>query len=99
MAYDSESLRLAEHFLQDEPRTTGDAADLAQVIQTAVEDWFASRMPKCAQCDGSGVIARSIHFPCGYVGPGPVPDCARNVSDAKCDCCGGSGWTEKEVAF
>lgn len=99
MSYDSESLRLAEHFLTDEPRTAGDAAELAQVIQTAIEDWLNGRMPKCERCDGSGEIARSIYFPCSYVSAGPVPDHARGVSGAKCDGCGGSGWTEKEIAF
>lgn len=99
MSYDSESLRLAEHFLQDESRTNGDAQELAQVIQTAVEDWFNSRMPKCERCDGSGEIARSIYFPCGFVAAGPVSEHARGVAASKCDLCGGSGWTEKEIAF
>lgn len=98
MAYDSESVRLAEHFLQDEPRTTGDAAELAQVIQTAVEDWFNARIPKCERCDGSGEIAVSVQT-LAFVGAGPVPDYASGVAGAKCDCCGGSGWTEKEIAF
>jgi hypothetical protein len=41
--YDSKSLDLAEHFLQDETRKAGDAHELALEIQQAVEDWFAQR--------------------------------------------------------
>jgi hypothetical protein len=43
MSYDSKSLDLAEHFLADGPRTAGDAAELAQAIQTVVEDWLSAR--------------------------------------------------------
>lgn len=42
-SYDSKSLDLAEHFLQDERRKPGDAHSLAIDIQQAVEDWFLHR--------------------------------------------------------
>jgi hypothetical protein len=43
-SYDEECEHLARHFLADEP-SLSDAAvgDLAQAIQTCVEDWFFSR--------------------------------------------------------
>lgn len=43
-SYDEECEQLARHFLADEP-SISDAAipDLAQAIQTCVEDWFFSR--------------------------------------------------------
>ncbi len=46
----------------------------------------------CPRCNGSGTIACSIYFPCGYVAPGPVPEDARGVYEAKCDECGGIGY-------
>lgn len=45
-SYDPDCGTLAERFLADaartgeRPRTAGDAADLAQDIQGAIEDWF-----------------------------------------------------------
>lgn len=42
---------------------------------------------KCERCNGSGEIAVSIYFPCGYVGPGPVPDYATGVVASRCDEC------------
>lgn len=40
--YDSKSLDLAEHFLQDETglNTVSNCEELARVIQQAVEDWI-----------------------------------------------------------
>lgn len=46
---------------------------------------------ECPRCNGSGEVARNVYFPCGYVGPGPVPEYVRGVSAAKCDRCDGSG--------
>lgn len=41
MSYDSECLKLADHFLQDSPpEISRKRNDLAQTIQGAVEDWF-----------------------------------------------------------
>ncbi len=41
LSYDSECEKLARHFLTDKPDATdADAADLAQDIQDAIEDWF-----------------------------------------------------------
>ncbi len=45
MSYDSKCFDLAEAFLSDThpefQAKSGDTMDLAQVIQTAIEDWFA----------------------------------------------------------
>ncbi len=45
MSYDRKCLDLAEHFMSDEPEMNCEEAcdELAQVIQTAVEDWIADR--------------------------------------------------------
>lgn len=44
MSYDSRCSDLAEVFLADESDVTpADIADLAQTIQTAIEDWLGSR--------------------------------------------------------
>lgn len=41
MTYDEKCLDLAQHFLADEPGTDPlDAAELAQAIQTMIEDWL-----------------------------------------------------------
>lgn len=40
---DEKSFALAEHFLQDHPRTEDDTWHLAEVIQGEVEDWFGYR--------------------------------------------------------
>lgn len=45
----------------------------------------------CERCAGSGVIGLRNTFPMTYVGPGPVPDCARNITETKCDACYGGG--------
>jgi len=42
MSYDTHSYELAEHFTQDEDVTEQQREDLAQTIQTAVEDWFSN---------------------------------------------------------
>lgn len=42
MSYDTKCEELAEHFLQDEEHDQNDVAELAQVIQDAVENWFVS---------------------------------------------------------
>lgn len=52
--YDTESLELAEYFLQDEgwyeampPQKQKEAsAELAKVIQTAIEEWLETQGPK-----------------------------------------------------
>jgi hypothetical protein len=46
---------------------------------------------ECHRCNGTGEIARSVHYPMAYRGPGPVPDDARGVTAAKCDRCDGTG--------
>jgi len=46
---------------------------------------------KCLQCNGSGTVANSVYFPCDYAGPGPVPEYATRVYEAKCDECDGHG--------
>lgn len=92
MSYDSECLRVAEYFLSDEKKATPKDADkLAQIIQDAIESYISYELDPCERCAGSGQIARSIHFPCGYVAPGPVPDDARGVAASPCDLCDGSG--------
>ena len=46
MTYDVMCLVLARHFLTDEPASDeSDAADLAQDIQGAVEDWLEFTLP------------------------------------------------------
>lgn len=40
---DQSCIDLAEHFLQDEPHTDKDVADLSECIQDIVEDWFFIR--------------------------------------------------------
>jgi hypothetical protein len=46
MDVDSECLRLAEHFLQDEQWAGKiDREDLARVIQVAVEEWLEENTP------------------------------------------------------
>jgi hypothetical protein len=52
---------------------------------------------ECERCNGSGEVARSIYFPCSYVGPGPVPDYARGVAPAKCERCGGTGVVDVDL--
>ena len=42
MSIDTRSYELAEHFAQDESLTAKQLDDLAQTIQTAVEDWFSN---------------------------------------------------------
>lgn len=42
--------------------------------------------PKCERCNDSGLIAVRNHYPMTYVCPGPVPEDARNVTEAFCDC-------------
>lgn len=45
MAYDSRCFDLAEHFLQDVNKPTEfEKADLAQVIQNAIDDWMAENI-------------------------------------------------------
>jgi hypothetical protein len=41
--YDEKSYELAEYFLSGEEYSKGDIAELAHVIQAAVEDWFTGR--------------------------------------------------------
>lgn len=40
MSFDTQCLELAQYFLQDEPKLRSMASDLAQHIQSAIEDWF-----------------------------------------------------------
>jgi hypothetical protein len=40
---DEKSYQLAEYFLDGEEHTKADIADLAYVIQSAVENWFTGR--------------------------------------------------------
>lgn len=45
---------------------------------------------ECAHCEGSGTVG--VHCSSlSYVAPGPVPDDARGIAEAKCDKCQGSG--------
>lgn len=41
--YDPACLTLAEHFLADLPQFQDDTDGLASAVQTAVEDWFATK--------------------------------------------------------
>lgn len=51
---------------------------------------------ECKRCNGSGEIARRTTYPLSYVGPGPVPEDARNVCGVTCDVCLGMGYVETE---
>lgn len=51
---------------------------------------------ECKRCNGSGEIARRTTYPLSYVGPGPVPEDARNVCGVTCDECLGMGYVETE---
>jgi len=51
---------------------------------------------ECKRCRGSGVIGVRNNFRASYVGPGPVPEDARGVTDATCDECRGMGYVETD---
>ena len=53
-------------------------------------------METCERCDGSGTIGCSTSYPCSYIGPGPMPEHARHVYEARCDECGGLGYVPVE---
>lgn len=42
--------------------------------------------PDCELCNDTGLVARRNTYPCAYVCPGPVPEDARNVYEAYCEC-------------
>jgi hypothetical protein len=42
--------------------------------------------PDCELCNDTGLGAKRNRYPCAYVCPGPVPDDARGVFEAFCDC-------------
>lgn len=52
---------------------------------------------ECTRCRGTGEIARSVHYPMAYRGPGPVPDYATGVCAARCDRCDGTGVEEIDL--
>lgn len=65
-------------------------------------DEIRSMMPReerCERCDDSGWIVVRNHYPMSYVGPGPAPDYARNVTDAKCDECHGANVIKAHMAL
>jgi hypothetical protein len=51
---------------------------------------------ECERCNGSGEVAHFCSYPCGYAGPGPVPDYATGVRGFRCDDCIGTGIVERE---
>lgn len=42
--YDARCLELADTFLRDEPKLADRSAELAQVIQDAIEEWMKSAL-------------------------------------------------------
>jgi hypothetical protein len=57
MSYDTQSERLAEHFLSDHRHTPEQVADLAQTIQDAVEGWFTLNEPRHKSDTSLGFVA------------------------------------------
>jgi hypothetical protein len=51
----------------------------------------ARKANECVRCDGTGIVGRRNRYPYSYVGPGPVPEEARGVSEWTCDPCNGTG--------
>jgi hypothetical protein len=48
----------------------------------------------CERCNGSGEVAHFCSYPCGYAGPGPVPDYATGVRGHRWFECQGTGIVE-----
>ena len=46
-----------------------------------------SEEPICRTCNDSQTVARSNRYPMTIIGPGPVPDDARGVVEARCPDC------------
>lgn len=48
---------------------------------------------RCEKCAGSGEIAIDARS-CRYIGPGPVPDDAKNIARSTCFYCLGTGFAQ-----